>query len=235
MIVFSQGYDISVDAYLPLLRQWASAGFVVAAPEYPYTSPGGPLDEADIINHPYDLRFAISSLLTASKMRGSAVYHRFVASEIGIAGHSDGGDVSLVVAAGTCCRDSSVKAAAILSGAELASFGGSYFSSGSVPMLVTQGNDDTVNVPACSAQIYDAAPFPKFYLDLLGALHQPPYTGPGPWLAVVARVTSDFFAYELAGLKQDEKAMISGGQVRGVSQLVDGPVAPPASGYCPGA
>ena len=39
LIVFSQGFDLAVNAYSSLLGQWASAGFMVAAPGYPYTSP----------------------------------------------------------------------------------------------------------------------------------------------------------------------------------------------------
>ena len=54
LLVFSQGYDLSVQAYSTLLRDWASAGFVVAAPTYPHTDPGDPgaLDENDIITTP---------------------------------------------------------------------------------------------------------------------------------------------------------------------------------------
>ena len=58
LLVFSQGYDLSVQAYSTLLTDWASAGFVVAAPTYPHTDPSDQraLDENDITNHPADLR-----------------------------------------------------------------------------------------------------------------------------------------------------------------------------------
>ena len=46
---------------------------------------------------------------------------------MGIAGQSDGGDVSLATADNTCCYDPAIKAVAVFSGAELSSFGGTYF------------------------------------------------------------------------------------------------------------
>ncbi|MHB1855171.1 MAG: hypothetical protein ACYCS2_08960, partial [Acidimicrobiales bacterium] len=49
LVVFSPGYDIDPLRYSPLLVAWAQAGYAVAEPEYPHTSPGAPdgLDESD--------------------------------------------------------------------------------------------------------------------------------------------------------------------------------------------
>ena len=114
----------------------------------------------------------ITTLLEATQESGSPLSGLIDANEIGVVGHSDGADVTLAVAADTCCRDPRVKAAAILSGAELASFGGRYAFSDRVPLLITQGSADTINLPACSAHIYNSAASPKYYLDLLGVPHQ---------------------------------------------------------------
>lgn len=237
LLVFSQGYDLSVQAYSTLLTDWASAGFVVAAPTYPHTDPSDQrsLDENDITNHPADLRYVISTLLEAAQGSGSPLSGLIDANEIGAVGHSDGADVTLAVAADTCCQDPRVKAAAILSGAELASFGGRYAFSGGVPLLITQGSADTINFPACSAQIYNAAASPKYYLDLLGAPHEPPYADPGPDQQIVAQVTTDFFDAEIAGQSAALAAMTTDGNVGGRTSLTTGPVAPPATGACPGA
>ncbi len=67
----------------------------------------------------------------------------------------------------------------ILLGVELAAFGGSNYGSGSPPLLVTQGDADPINVPGCSVGLYDHAPAPKYYLNLLGFSHLPPYSVPG--------------------------------------------------------
>jgi dienelactone hydrolase len=236
LLVFSQGYDSTVGSYATLLEDVASAGFVVAAPTFPHTSPADPsgLDEADITNHPADLRAVITALLTRAASRGSTLHGLVAPGRIGVFGHSDGADVTLAVAANSCCRDARVKAAAILSGAELASFGGTYFPPGSSPLLVMQGAADTINPPQCSAQIYDEAPPPKYYLDLLGASHKPPYVEPGIDRAVVVRTLTAFFEGTLAG-RRSALSALAGASVPGHARLIDGNLAPPAPGSCPGA
>jgi dienelactone hydrolase len=236
LLVFSQGYAYPVSRYSALLTAWAEAGFVVAAPTYPHTDPGQDIDEGDILYHPADLRAAITAVLRASGRSGTALSGLVDAAQVGVVGQSDGGDVTLAVAANTCCRDVRVRAAAILSGAELGSYGGTYFPGGSsVPLLVVQGSDDRINPPACSQQLYDAAPPPKYYLDLIGAGHIPPYTRPVPDRATVETVTTDFFLAELAGEHAELAAMREAGTVAGRAALTSGSIAPPAPGDCPGA
>jgi predicted dienelactone hydrolase len=237
LLVFSQGYDISVSAFEALIEDWASAGFVVAGPTYPHTDPSdlAALDEGDIVEHPADLRFVIGAVLERAQEPGGVLSGLVDPGEIGLAGHSDGGDVTLAVADNSCCRDARVKAAAVLSGAELAAFGGSYFTGPQVPLLVVQGTADTINPPGCSVQIYDAAAAPKSYLDLLGAGHAPPYVDPGPYQQVVAKVTTDFFEATLQKIPAAARAMAGAGDVAGVSELSDGPTAPLAPSGCPGA
>ncbi len=237
LVVFSQGFDVTPGAYAALLHAWASAGFVVAAPTYPDTDPdsvGGP-DESDIVNHPGDLRFVIGALLGGATDRSSPLHGLVDPHEVAVVGQSDGGDVSLAVAGNSCCRDPSVDAAVILSGAELSSFGGSYFSSSAVPLLVVQGSADTINVPACSAQIYDAAPAPKWYLDLVGAEHLPPYLDPGPVREGVARVVTAFLQATLQRRRSAFAQLVRSGNLGAGLRLSDGSQAPPAAGSCPGA
>lgn len=251
LLVFSQGFAQPVQAYDTLLTDWASAGFVVAAPTYPHTQPpttaGDPtpatpplLTRRDIVHHPADLSAVIDSVVSESRDGASPLKGLVDASEIGLVGQSDGGNVSLAVADDSCCRLGSVRAVAVLSGAEMATFGGQYFPPGttsphSPPLLVAQGDDDTINPPACSAQIYDAAPQPKYFLDLLGATHLDPYTQPSPYESIVATVTTDFFDAELAHQRPAVTAMSTDGNVAGAAELVDGPTAPTAPGDCPGA
>ena len=128
-----------------------------------------------------------------------------------------------------------MKAAAILSGAELAAFGGSYFDVSSAPLLVVQGSADTVNVPACSAQAYNDASTPRYYLDLLRAEHERPYVDPGTYRQVVEQVTTEFFTATLEGHRSDIATMMDNGNVAGSTMLTTGATAPYAPGSCPGA
>jgi dienelactone hydrolase len=241
LLVFSEGYDQPVSSYSALIVDWASAGFVVAGPTYPHTAPSEPtsLDRSpsEFGHHPTDLRAVITAMLAAGRGSGGVLAGKIDAAEIGVVGHSDGGDVSLAVADNSCCRDTAVRAAAILSGSEYKYFGGQYFAPGTPkgpPLLVVQGtNDPTYNPPACSTQLYDAASAPKYFLDLLGATHLDPYENATPWENVVATVTTDFFDAELAGEKAALTTMLTSGTVAQVSQLTEGPSAPIATGDCP--
>jgi predicted dienelactone hydrolase len=236
LIIFSQGYDRAASTYAALIDAWTSAGYVVAAPTYPFTdpqTPGGP-NETDIVYHPSDLRFVINTLVNGSGP-ASAIKRLIDPAHIAVIGHSDGGDVSLAVAANSCCRIPAVKAAVILSGAELARFGGSYFSGAAVPLLAVQGSADTINPPGCSAQLYDGAPQPKYYLDVIGASHIAPYTQPGRERAVVASVTTAFLNRYLKGQQAALSTLRRSADVAGVTSLVTISSVPGASVYCPGA
>lgn len=235
LVVFSPGYDIDVAPYDSLLASWASAGYVVAAVVYPFTDPDyGPVDENDIVNHPADLRFAITQLLAISGRSGSALSGKINPAEIGLAGHSDGGVVTLTAAHGSCCQDPRIKAAAILSGSEYAAFGGTYLAGSNVPLLVVQGSADSINVPVCSSQAYDTATSTKWYLGLDGAAHLTPYVDAGTDQQVVLHVVTDFFDGELKG--QPTLSLLAGdGDVPGETTLINGPQAPAESGMCAGA
>lgn len=244
LLVFSQGYKVAPTTYQVLLSAWASAGYVVAAPTYPHTDNLATyVDENDIVNHPAELRSVIDAVLVRAERRGSVMDRLVNPTEIGLVGQSDGGDVTLALAANTRYRYPGVKAVAILSGAELVGFGGTYFSPTTAPtppLLVVQDNADPINVPACSAQLYDNAPSPKWYLDLLGAAqlataHLTPYVRPNSYESVVAKVTTAFFDAELLHQPEALAAMTASGNVPAVAQLSDAATAPPATGSCPGA
>ena len=244
LVVFSPGFDIVPAEYTALVEHWAQAGFVVAVADYPFTAPGpAGVNEADIVYHPADLRAVISDMLSQSANPRSLLAGTVNPARIGVAGHSDGGDVTDAVVANTCCRDPRIKAAAVLSGAELTSFGGTYGAPG-VPLLVVQGDADQINPPACSEQIYDGAGLPRYYLDLHGAGHRAPYLDTGPYYASAAppavyqaavdRATLLFWESYLAGDSSALSAFTAGGGLGPDASFTAGaPVA--LSGSCPGA
>jgi predicted dienelactone hydrolase len=237
LLIFSQGYDMPPQAYSWLLHRWASAGFVVAAPTYPYTNPttpGGP-NEADILNHPADLRFVIARLRKPKVPADGPLAQEINPDEVGVVGHSDGGDVSLAVAAASCCRDRTVKAAVILSGSENRGFGRGYYTTGSVPLLVVQGSADTISPPGCSVELYDHAPRPKYYLELIGAQHLRPYVDPGPDRALVGKAVVDFLQRYLEGRASGLRSLARDGNAPPLARLTTGATGPGAETYCPAA
>jgi dienelactone hydrolase len=148
--------------------------------------------------------------------------------KIAVAGQSDGGDTVAALVANTCCHYRDVTATIVLAGAEYPPMGGSYFTKPTPPMLFVQGNADNINLPADSIQMYRAdTTGPRFYLDLFGAEHLPPYEGQGPAAPVAARVTVDFLDRYLAGGSGAAAAMRRDGHVAGVATLVSGSRMPP--------
>jgi len=237
LVVFSQGFNYPAEGYAGLMQSLTRAGYVVADPTYPETdpsTPGGPR-ESDIVNHPRDLRYVITQLLTAARRPSSPLHGLIDPSAIALAGQSDGGDVTLATAANTCCRDSRIRAAVILSGAEYAPFGGSYYGSGSPPLLVTQGDADPINLPGCSVGLYDRAPAPKYYLDLLGASHLPPYTVPGVTRDHVSSTIIHFLGAYLHHRHGELAVMRRVARVPGLMTLTSAPSLGARGSFCPGA
>ncbi|MHB1930605.1 MAG: alpha/beta hydrolase family protein [Acidimicrobiales bacterium] len=249
LIVFSQGFGVGPQAYSDLLSAWAAGGFVVAAPAYPFVTEG--IDEGDIVNHPADLRSVVDELVADGSASSSMPLLRgLIEDRVGLVGHSDGGDVTDAAVANSCCTIPGVVAAEVLSGAELKTFGGAYGVRPGIPVLVVQGDADTISPPACSEQIYDAATGTRYYLDLLGAGHLDPYLDPAALAAfpttvpdpnaakaplyrrVVERTTLAFWDRYLAGASTGD-GLRAPGNVPGVSSLTAGPPVA-VSGTCQG-
>lgn len=224
LIVFAPGYRQCAGSYSALLQQWASAGYVVAAVQFPLTNCHiADPDESDLANQPEDVAFVISRLLRLSEQGAGPLAGLVDASQIAVAGHSDGGDTMAALAAAACCRDGAVRAAIILAGAQWPAFTGHWFAGSPPPMMFVQGTADTWNPPAASVQLYQAdTTGPRYYLDLPGADHFSPYEGSATPEPVVATVTLDFLNTYVAGEKSSLAAMWQAGQVRGVSVLVSG-------------
>jgi alpha-beta hydrolase superfamily lysophospholipase len=194
LIVFGHGFAQTPARYVRVLQAWTRAGYVVAAPVFPLENayaPGGP-NEADLPNQPADMSFVITRLQAASQSASGPLSGLIDPREAAVAGHSDGGDTALAVAYERRRRDARVRAAIILSGAEIPGAAGVSFPPGSSALLATQGTADTVNLPSDTATYFAAAGRPKFLLTLAGAQHLPPYTTEAPQLDIVERVTIAF-------------------------------------------
>jgi dienelactone hydrolase len=214
LIVFGHGFAVTPAPYRRLLQSWARAGYVVAAPVFPLenaNAPGGP-DESDLVNQPADMSFVITRLLAGGGPLAGVIDPRLIA----VAGQSDGGETALAVAYDRRFLDPRVRAAVILSGAEIPGVSGFTFPPGSPPLLATQGTADTVNPPSFTATFFERARRPKYLLRLFGASHLPPYTDQQPQLGIVERVTLAFldgYLKHTAGSLQRLPALAAAGGV----------------------
>lgn len=201
LVIFGHGFAVTPGLYKRLLQAWTRAGYVVAAPVFPLenaNAPGGP-NESDLISQPADMSFLISQLLADSKSATGPLSGLIDPTRIAVSGQSDGGDTSLAVAYNPSYRDPRVRAAVILSGAELPGSGPYAFSRGEPPLLATQGTADTVNPPSLTHEFFEAAQRPKYLLTLIGAEHLPPYSDQQPQLSIVERVSIAFLDAYLKG------------------------------------
>ncbi|HWF53657.1 MAG TPA: hypothetical protein VG223_03480 [Solirubrobacteraceae bacterium] len=225
LIVFGQGFDVTPALYARLLRAWASAGYVVAAPAFPLAdaaAPGGPL-ESDLPNEPADVSFVISRMLAASAGSAVPLGGLIDPHEIAAAGQSDGGDAALASAYDPPDRDRRIDAAVILSGAEDPFVPGFRIAPGGPPLLATQGTADPINLPGATNAFFDSAPAPKYLLRLIGASHLPPYSTDTTQLRIVARVTTAFLDHYLKHESGAMQRMLAAGTVAGVATLAAHP------------
>lgn len=193
LIVFAHGFALTPAAYSRLLRSWAEAGFIVAAPVFPLENaqaPGGP-NESDLINEPRDITVVIDRLLASTLAR------RIDPSKIAVAGHSDGAEAALAAGYDQRFRDRRIRAAIVMSGGPLPGMGS--FPRRGPPLLAIQGTADPLNSPGTTAAYFRIAHRPKFLLWLLGASHRQPYTEGQPQLGIVERSTIAFLDAYLEG------------------------------------
>jgi fermentation-respiration switch protein FrsA (DUF1100 family) len=221
LIVFAHGFAVTPSTYTRLLQAWARAGYVVAAPVFPLTNanaPGGP-NESDLVNQPRDMSYVISRVLLRSAVHRGILSRLVNSGEVAVTGQSDGGSTALAVAYNANFVDRRVRAAIILSGAEIPGVGGYSFPGPSPPLLAVQGTADTSNAPASTDRYFQLAPPPKFLESLLGAGHLPPYTTEQPQLGIVERETIAFLDRYLKHLPGAGARMWRAGDVPGLATL----------------
>jgi predicted dienelactone hydrolase len=221
LVIFGHGFAVTPGPYSRLLEAWARAGYVVAAPIFPLGNahaPGGP-NESDIVNQPRDMSFVITRMLALNADRRSMFWRVIDRRQVAVSGQSDGGETALAVAYDRHYLDRRVRAAVILSGAEIPGVGGFTFPAPSPPLLASQGTGDTINRPASTYAFFRLAPRPKFLLTLLGASHLPPYTDQQPQLTIVERVSVAFLDRYLKHDPRALSAMAAAGNVPGIAAL----------------
>jgi hypothetical protein len=230
-VVFAHGYDVTPDTYAALLDAWVRAGFVVVAPIFPDESASavaaqqGSDTENDLANEPGDLAFVTKAVLQASaqELPSCPIASDLIdASEIALAGHSDG-----AVAVGMLAYDHGVdpqkinyadlrtgiayRAVIILSGS--VNSGQSYATEASRPdLLVVQSRADECNPFRYGAQLYDSIhQSNKWFLELQTAHHLPPFDGvDGSAFGVVAATTTRFLQVSLQSAAPSASLMALG-------------------------
>jgi predicted dienelactone hydrolase len=207
LLIFAHGNSSNGPDNRPMIRRWASAGFVVAAPTFPLTNidaPGGD-DIGDYVHQPGDISFVITQMLHPNPRLGDPWRGSIEPNRLGVVGHSLGAITVLGVVFNSCCRDPRIKAAVSIDGLALPFPGGSYFTGPAKPLLVIHGSaDQTIPYTAGQQSYADASP-PKYFVTLIGAPHtsfhqtNDPNSPRRPWQPVIVSTVTDFFDVYLKG------------------------------------
>jgi len=199
VILFGHGLGGFPPFYGELLKRWAAAGFVVAAPAFPETRWGvDRVEIRDVPNQPADLSAVLDGLLAldpADRLR-----RRLDPERVAAAGHSAGAisALGLFTANGPEGRDKRIDAGIMLAGNSLGV--GERFSGEPVPLLFVHAGADPVVPTSTGRSAYRAVPWPKGFLTLPGKEHITPYMVPGdPAFPTVASATTDFLRWALLG------------------------------------
>jgi dienelactone hydrolase len=207
LVLFSHGIYATGTAYVDVLKTWASAGYVVAAPNYPLSSadsPGGVnfgSGVADTHNQPADATFVINETIKDKQVGGVVDSKR-----IGASGHSLGGITTYGLAYSACCRDKRIKAALPMSG-----FAGvvediqKYVWDGQAPLLALHGDSDGTVPYVSDVNTFAWAKPPKFLLTFPGAGHIFPFLGGDTAQAAALKESTTAFLDRY--LKDDKAAL----------------------------
>jgi predicted dienelactone hydrolase len=187
LVVFAHGFGVGPSPYFSLLETWAAHGYVVAAPAFPLTDQqvaGSYLDENDIQNQPADVRFVTDWLVSALDPLAA----RIDPARVSVAGHSDGAETALAAATTLAPPGQPhYRCVLVFSGQPVPNGAGA-----NPPILVVQGDVDDINPQSLGQAVYQQAARPRYYLDLKGGGHLPPFESGSAWLPGIEAVTGAF-------------------------------------------
>ncbi len=191
LILFSHGLTAAPADYAQILKTWAAAGFVVAAPAYPHTSRGvADVQPLDVVNQPGDASSVITQVLALNGKTGDPLHARIDATRIAAAGHSAGGITTIGLF--TADRDDRLKAGLVLAGEQL--IPGSWDGS-PAPMLFVHGKQDKTVPYASGLAAFDSVPWSRTMLTITSGGHVNTASDIGP----VLTTTTDFLRWSLYG------------------------------------
>ncbi len=190
LVLFSHGLTSSPEAMRGVTTRLAAAGFVVAAPAYPFTSSGAAaFRPGDVANQPGDASSVITAVLKRDAMTGDLLAGHLDPGRVGAAGHSAGGFTTAGLLSGGT-HDGRVRSGVIISGGLL----NGPLSGPATPVLFVHGDNDHVVRYAKGRAAYDKLDWPKGFVTVVGGDHTRPVSDP----AVVATMI-DFFRWSLYG------------------------------------
>jgi fermentation-respiration switch protein FrsA (DUF1100 family) len=180
LVVFAHGFTGNPSVYIADMRNWAAAGYVVAAPSFPLTSAGaaGGLNVSDYDQQPADVRFVLDSVLGLARS-GGPLAGAVDEERVAVGGHSLGAITTVGLAFNDCCEDPRIDAVFTIAAATW-HFDGRPDERRDLPLLLIHGDADDTLPYAGSVDLYRRVTPPKFLVDLVDGPHIPFLRGPFP-------------------------------------------------------
>lgn len=213
LVLLSHGLMGRPEALAPIGIRWAAAGFIVAAPAYPHTNhDAARFDILDVVNQPADASYVISQVLALDGHDGDLFAGHIDSAAVAATGHSAGGITTTGMLSAQ--RDPRLRAAIVMAGAML---GGSY--TGPVtPVLFVHGDADQTVTYQGGRAAYDADPWPKAFLTVIGGDHGS-YLGAGEsGFNQMIKATTDFLRWTLYGDAAALRRLPTDGTAAGTSR-----------------
>jgi pimeloyl-ACP methyl ester carboxylesterase len=198
LVVFAHGYRLGPPGYARFCAMLSDAGYIVAAPSFPLAdeSRGNGLNRDDIPNEAKDVSFVIAAL------RASALAPVIASGPVGVAGHSDGADVALIIGYQQGYADAAV--GSVVAVAPDAFTG--QLSTNRPPLLLVHADADATVPYSESVQVFARVPGQRTFLTLIGADHLPPIDGNTVWTPVLDGAVVTFFDATLKHVQTLESA-----------------------------
>jgi dienelactone hydrolase len=215
IVLLSHGLYALPEHLAPVATRWASAGFVVAAPLYPYTNKQtAHFDRGDVRNQPADAAYVLAAVAALDNQPGDLFAGHLDPAHLAAAGHSAGGHTTAgMFVAG---HPAALRAGIVISGAQLSPFGGP-----PSRMLYVHGDRDRTVSYARGRAAFDRTPWSKAFLTLRRQGHGE-FLGPGSRQFIqLIRVTTDFLRWTLYGDAAARRRLSADGNVGGLSTLTD--------------
>lgn len=181
----------------PVVQQWAAAGYVVVAPDFPVSSRARSTLDAidDWAAQPGDVRFVLDQVMRPDAFGGLG--RSIDRRHVGLAGHSLGAMTVLATAYGPA-PDPRVDAVISLSGIPL--LPGTDVTSRTTPLLLIHSDNDGTVPYAQSTTMFAAAVGPHWLITVNGGGHSPFLYAPDPdTAATLDAATLAFWDASLGG------------------------------------
>jgi dienelactone hydrolase len=221
LVVFATGFGGDSLNYAPMYDHWVEAGYVIAAPTFPLSNENAPGGQtiADLPSQPGDVSFVLDEMLRLNRSRKSKLRGLIDPKRVGLVGKSLGAITVLEVGYSQADHDPRFKAVIPLTGIVNGDIT-QHFQGIDTPMLVEHGDADTTVPIGGSADAFEHAAAPKFFVTLIGATHGNAFQGGDtPAEKVVVSTTIDFLDAYVKGKTAAVSRLQRDADVAGVATL----------------